>query len=117
MKYRQSKVAYIARYVLYRWFVAMITVGYLAVYDYYKYKRNTLSLNNKSIMLEFGVFTQNSREIAYKNIQSVNVNQSVIGQIFNYGHVAITTANNSDSIKFEYVDEPQMLKQAIQDKI
>lgn len=117
MKYRQTKIAYIVKYALWKWLVACLTLGYVAAYDYYKYKRHALTLNEKSLILALGVFTQNSREIAYKNIQSVNVSQSVLGQMFNYGHIVITTANQNDSIVFEYVDSPQMLKQSIQDKL
>lgn len=117
VKYRQTVVAYIAQYVLYKWILAMMTMGFVAVYDYYRYKRHSLTLTDKSVQLEFGVFTQNSREVAYRNIQSVNVHQSVLGQIFNYGDVIITTANQNDAITFPLVDKPQLVRHAIQDKV
>lgn len=117
MKYRQTVVAYIAQCVLYKWVLACMTLGFVAVYDYYSYKRHSLTLTAKSVQLEFGVFTQNSREVAYRNIQSVNVHQSVLGQIFNYGDIIITTANQNDAITFSLVDNPQLVRHAIQDKI
>ena len=115
MKYRQTKVAYIAKYVLWKWIIGILI--YPAVYDYYKYQRHCLTLKDKSLQLEFGVFTQNSREVQYKNIQSVNIHQSILGQVFNYGDIIITTASQNDSIVFQYVDSPQVLRHAIQDKI
>ena len=117
MTYRQTKVAYIVKYALYKWVVALITLGYVAIYDFFKYKRHSITLNENSIRLQYGVFTQNSRELPYRNIQGVSIDQSVLGQIFNYGSVVIGTASQSDSIVFEYVDSPKMLRQAIQDKL
>lgn len=94
-----------------------MTIGIVAIYDFYRYMRAAIILNEKSLTHEFGVFTKNSREVGYKNIQSVTLDQSVIGQIFNYGHIIITTANQTDSIVFKYVSRPQLLRAAIQDKI
>jgi uncharacterized membrane protein YdbT with pleckstrin-like domain len=110
MKYRQTIVAYIAQYVLWKWIIAIFI--YPAIYDYYRYKRHILTLGEKSIELQFGVFTQNQRQVPYKNIQSVNVHQSVLGQMFNYGDLLITTANQNDAIVFKFVDSPQMARPA-----
>lgn len=117
MRYRQTIIAYIVKYVIYKWLVAAMTIGIVAIYDFYKYKRAAIILNDKSLTHEFGVFTKNSREVGYKNIQSVTLDQSVIGQMFNYGHIIITTANQTDSIIFKYVARPQLLRAAIQDRV
>jgi uncharacterized membrane protein YdbT with pleckstrin-like domain len=117
MKYRQTKIAYIVSYVLYRWILAFCTLGYIAVIDYLRYKRHTLTLNEKSLEVNLGLFTQNKREVFYRNIQGVNVDQSILGQVFNYGNLVVTTANQSDSIVFEKVDRPEMLRNAIRDRM
>ena len=117
MKYRQTKSAYVVQYLTYKWFVATLTLGFSAIYDYLRYKRNSITLGNKSVQLELGVFTKNSREIPYRNIQSVTVNQSISGRMFNYGHLIITTANDTDAIKFRYVANPQILREAMQGKM
>jgi len=117
MKYRQTKAAYIAQYILYKWIIAACTLGITAVYDYYRYKRAAIILNDKSLTYEYGVFTKNSREVAYRNVQSVTIDQSVLGQMIGYGHVMITTANQSDSIVFKFIAKPQLLRSATQDKM
>jgi uncharacterized membrane protein YdbT with pleckstrin-like domain len=117
MQYRQTKIAYIVSYILYKWILACCTLGYIVVIDYLRYKRRTLTLNEKSLEINLGVFTNNKREVFYRNIQGVNVDQSIFGQIFNYGNLVVTTANQSDSIVFEKVDKPEMLRHAIQDKM
>lgn len=117
MKYRQAKIAYVVQYVTYKWILAFMTLGFTAVYDYYRYKRNSITLGEKSVRLELGVFTKNSREIPYRNIQSVTVHQSITGRMYNYGHLIITTANDTDAIKFRYVANPQILREAMQGKM
>lgn len=117
MKYHQTKTAYIAKYIAYRWILACLTFGYLAVVDYLQYKRKTLTVNDKSLELQYGVFSKNSRELFYKNIQGVNVNQSVLGRMFNYGDLVINTANQNESVVFNNIEHPQVLRQAIQTKI
>ena len=115
MQYRQTKIAYIMTYVAYKWLISWLI--FPIVIDYLKYRRYVLTLNEKSLEINIGLFTQNKREIFYRNIQGVNVDQSILGQIFNYGNLIITTANQSDSIVFEKVDKPEMLRNAIRDKM
>lgn len=117
MKYRQATIFYVVHYVIYRWMIAACTIGISAVYDYYSYKRHALMLRDKYVQLEWGVLTQNSQEIPYRNIQSVSVNQSVLGQMFNYGDVIITSAAMGKPLEFKRAAQPQVLRQAIQDKV
>jgi uncharacterized membrane protein YdbT with pleckstrin-like domain len=81
------------------------------------YKRTKLVLGDKSLTFFYGVLTQNSRDLPYKNIQTVDINQSVLGQVFGYGHIIITTANAGGPIQFKYVAKPQVLRDVIQDKM
>lgn len=117
MKYRQATIFYVVHYILYRWIVAACTVGLSVVYDYFAYKRHAVTLREKVVELEWGVFTQNSRELPYRNVQSVNVNQSVLGQMFNYGDLIVTSAGITEPIVFKHAAQPQALRQALQDRI
>ena len=68
-------------------------------------------------MIHFGVITQNSREVPYGSIQTVDVHQSVLGQALGYGHVVITTANANAPIEFKYVTQPQLVREEIQARV
>lgn len=117
MEYRQTPLSLVARGLTLWWWLGLMTVGILILWDVLSYKRNKLVLGSKSLTHFSGVITQNSRDLPYKNIQTVNVNQSVMGQVFGYGHVIITTANASEPIQFKYVAKPQVLRDVIQDKM
>lgn len=117
MEYRQTPLALVSRAVTTWWWLGIMTLGILIVTDVLSYKRTKLVLKDRSLSFESGVMTQNSRELAYRNIQTVDLNQSAMGQIFGYGHIIITTANAEAPITFKYVGQPQVVRSAIQAKL
>ncbi len=92
-----------------------MTLGGSIVYDILKYKRTKLKINDRSLTYYYGLITQKSRDLPYRNIQTVGVNQTVMGMMFGYGHVIIAT--NSEPLEFKYVANPQQLREMIQGKI
>lgn len=117
MEYRQTNLALVARGLTTWWWLGLLTCGILIWWDVMNYKRTKLVLKDRSLSFESGVMTQNSRELAYRNIQTVDLNQSAMGQVFGYGHIIITTANAEAPIHFKYVGQPQVIRAAIQAKI
>jgi uncharacterized membrane protein YdbT with pleckstrin-like domain len=99
------------------WWWWAITIGIAFAWDYLSYKRNRLVLDNKSVRVETGVLTSNVRDIPFSKVQSVTVSQSVIGSMFGYGHIHITSGNELTPVTFKYIDNPQALRQSLQDKI
>lgn len=85
--------------------------------DVLRFKRTRLVLNDKSITLYDGILTENSQDLPYKNIQTVNVHQSILGQLFGYGHIILATAHSGSGVAFKYVDKPQILREMIQSRI
>lgn len=116
-EYRQSAATLVARALLRWWWLGFITFGGIIVWDVLEWKRAALILNKDSLTLKFGVITQNSREVPYRNIQTVDVHQSVLGQALGYGHIVITTANANAPIEFKYAAQPQLLREAIQARV
>jgi uncharacterized membrane protein YdbT with pleckstrin-like domain len=117
MEYKQTPLMLVVRAVTVWWWLGLLTLGGIIAYDILSWKRAALILKDGSLTLSFGVITQNSRELPYKNIQTVDVHQSVLGQILGYGHVLITTANANAPVMFKYVDKPQIVREMIQSKL
>lgn len=117
MEYRQTPLALVSRAITVWWWLGIFTLGGIIVTDILSYKRTKLVIKDRSLSFESGVMTQNSRELAYRNIQTVDLNQSAMGQVFGYGHIIITTANAEAPIMFKYVGKPQVVRAAIQAKI
>ena len=63
-------------------------------------RRSTeLVITNKRLIAKFGVITAESIEIRFDRIESVRVNQSLMGRLFNYGNIVVTgTGSTFDPI-------------------
>ena len=117
MEYRQTPLSLVVKGLTLWWWLGILTCGVTIFTDVLSYKRTKLVLKDRSLSFESGIMTQNSRELAYRNIQTVDLSQSATGQIFGYGHIIITTANAEAPIMFKYVSNPQIVRAAIQAKI
>lgn len=70
-------------------FGALIWAGALI-----RYFTTELAITNKRVIAKFGLVSRSTIEINLQRIESVQVNQSVIGRIFNYGSVVVSGAGN-----------------------
>lgn len=113
--YKQSTNAIIISYVLYKWLIACMTIGISALYDWLNYRNTKLTFENKFITFVTGGFVTHSKEIPYEDIMKVNVDQSIIGQWFNYGTVNIKMKETDDIVSFKYVHAPEVVRKAVQD--
>lgn len=116
-EYRQTPMTLVAKALTRWWWLGFLTLGIIIIWDILEWKRAALVLKDESLLFKFGVITQNSREVPYRNAQTVEVHQSVLGQMLGYGHIVITTANTNAPIEFKYVAQPQMVREAIQARI
>jgi uncharacterized membrane protein YdbT with pleckstrin-like domain len=115
-EFRQSKNAIYISYAVYRWMVACMTIGVVAALDYLNYKNTKLSFEDKFLVYVSGALTTHSKEIPYEDIKTVRVEQSIIGKYFHYGTVLISMKESLDTITFRYVNDPEAVRKAVQDK-
>ena len=57
-----------------------------------KYKTTELAITNKRVIAKFGFISRRTVEININKIESIQVDQSVTGRIFNYGTLLISGA-------------------------
>jgi len=117
MEYRQTRMALVVKAITLWWWFGVALFFIPIVIDLLKFKRTRLVLNEKSVTLYDGILTENSQDLPYRNIQTVNVHQSVLGQMFGYGHIVLSTAHSGNGVMFKYVDKPQILREMIQARI
>lgn len=71
-------------------------------------------LTNKRIMMKEGFFTRHTNELRLSTVSNMNVNQSLIGQFFDYGTVIISPFGGREDIfteiahPFEFQKQTQM---------
>jgi uncharacterized membrane protein YdbT with pleckstrin-like domain len=66
---------------------------------------NEYGITNQRVVAKSGLVSRNIEEMSLNSIESINVKQSILGRILNYGSISITGRGNA-LIVFKDVDSP-----------
>ena len=55
-----------------------------------KYLTTELAFTNKRVIAKFGIISQKAIELNIKKVESIQVSQSILGRVFNYGDLIIS---------------------------
>jgi membrane protein YdbS with pleckstrin-like domain len=66
----------------------------LLLIAFIRYKTTELAITNKRVIAKFGFIARQTIELNINKVESIQVNQSIIGRIFNYGSLSISGAGN-----------------------
>ena len=72
-------------------------------------------LTNKRIILKTGISRRNSTELMLRKCESINVQQTILGRILNYGDVVVSTGEEKDV--FKYIWSPMTFSTKINEQI
>ena len=61
---------------------------------YIKYKTTELAITNKRVIAKFGFISRRTIEININKVESIQVDQTLLGRIFDYGTLVISGAGN-----------------------
>ncbi|MFI8383872.1 PH domain-containing protein [Pseudomonas sp. NPDC079086] len=76
-------------------FLGLFGIGLLFWIDAaIKYFTTELAITNKRVIAKFGLISRTTIEINLQKIESIQVNQGVLGRIFNFGSVVVSGAGN-----------------------
>lgn len=99
-------------------FLALTFFGIpFALMVYLEYKTHHLYLLEKSILIKKGIIGKQLDEMPYKKINSIRVIQGLFGRVLGYGDVIVVAGNDSINLTFAGVDEPQKVKQKIEERM
>lgn len=59
-----------------------------------RYFTTELAITNKRVFAKFGLISRSTIEINLQKIESIQVNQSILGRIFNFGSIIVSGAGN-----------------------
>lgn len=76
-------------------FIFFYGVGVLFwIAAYIKYKTTELAITNKRVVAKFGFISRKTIEINIKKVESIQVDQGILGRIFNFGSLVVSGAGN-----------------------
>ncbi|MDY4884854.1 MAG: PH domain-containing protein, partial [Alphaproteobacteria bacterium] len=77
-------------------------------------KRNLIEMvcTNKRVVKRTGVINVTTEELHRERIESVEIRQSILGRIFNYGDILFSGTGTS-KVVFHFINQPRLMKQII----
>ena len=85
----------------------------LAAYEWLKIKNLEQGTTNKRVISKSGIISRKTEEMKIDAIETVEIDQGILGRIFGYGTVKITGRGNSDLL-FKKIDNPMHVKKSIE---
>jgi uncharacterized membrane protein YdbT with pleckstrin-like domain len=73
-------------------------------------------VTNKRVLMKFGFIQRTSLEIFFRQIESMYVNQTILGRIFNFGTVIVVGSGGSQET-FPFVPDPLNFKRIAQEQM
>jgi len=86
----------------------------IAIYLWLKLKTTEQGVTSKRVVYKTGIISRTTDEMRNNAIETVEINQSVLGRIFGFGNVIVTGRGISDVI-FKSIDNPLEVKKSIED--
>ncbi len=77
-------------------------------------KRNLIEMvcTNKRVVKRTGIINVTTEELHRERIESVEIRQSILGRIFNYGDILFSGTGTS-KVVFHFINQPRLMKQII----
>ncbi len=97
--------------------IGLLTVGLFGfgivfwIAAYIRYKTTELAFTNKRVIAKFGFISRNTIELNIQKVESIQVQQSVLGRIFNFGTLVISGAGNPQA-PILGISEPMAFRRA-----
>jgi uncharacterized membrane protein YdbT with pleckstrin-like domain len=94
-------------------FVSFGLTWFLAIYEYFRLKFIEQGVTNKRVILKTGIISRRTEEMKVTSIETVEIDQGILGRIFGSGTVKVTGRGLSD-VSFRRVDDPMSVKRQIE---
>lgn len=112
---RQDKKALIISYLAYRVWLAILTYGVLAVYDFLSYKNSKLRVYDMSVELTKGLSSRVT-VLGFGDITAFDVSQSGLGRSANYGTIKIHS-KAGEVVSLKFVRDPSKIAEILHKRV
>jgi uncharacterized membrane protein YdbT with pleckstrin-like domain len=76
-----------------------------------RYKTTELAFTNKRVIAKFGFISRQTVELNISKVESIQVNQGILGRIFNFGTLVISGSGNPQA-PIPGISEPMAFRRA-----
>jgi uncharacterized membrane protein YdbT with pleckstrin-like domain len=85
----------------------------LAIYEWLRLRTLEYGVTNKRVILKKGIIGRQTEEMKIGSIETVEIDQGVLGRVLGYGDVKVTGRGISDVV-FKRMDDPMAVKRHIE---
>lgn len=103
---------WVVRIPMVLWLLLVITLP-LAIYEYLRVRYTELGVTNKRVICKTGIISRKSEEMKLASIETVEIDQGILGRILGYGNIHISGRGISDVV-LRAVKDPMAVKRAIE---
>ncbi len=111
------KLHWFSRIPLVIWLLlGLVTFGVtwlVAIYEFLRLRAIEQGVTNKRVIFKTGIIGRKSEEMKLTSIETVEIDQTVMGRMFNFGSVKITGRGTSDLV-FKGINDPMSVKRKIE---
>ncbi len=103
---------WVTRIPMVLWLLLIVTFPF-AIYEYLRLRHTEQGVTNKRVVFKTGIISRKSEEMKLGSIETVEIDQGILGRILGYGNVRVTGRGTSD-VLFRSVADPMAVKRAIE---
>jgi len=98
------------------WIIFISLKGLLTLFiaPLIEYLTSEFAITNKRVIVKVGLISRKTLEMNLQKIETVNVNQSILGRILNYGTVTIVGTGGTKE-PFHYIANPLKFRKKFQE--
>ena len=106
------KFHWVAKLPMILWMVLLVTIP-LAVWEWLKLRFTEMGVTNKRVIQKTGIVSRHSEEMKLSSIETVEIEQGILGRILGFGTVKVTGKGISDLV-FTRINDPMDVKRRIE---
>lgn len=111
------KLHWFSRIPLVIWLLlGLVTFGVtwlIAIYEFLRLRAIEQGVTNKRVIFKTGIISRKSEEMKLTSIETVEIDQGVLGRLFNFGDIKVTGRGTSDLV-FKRINDPMSVKRKIE---
>lgn len=117
---RISIWAYLVAFILGVLFIPLFGIGLLLILIFYLHYRSIeVAFTDRRLIAKYGFISRHTIELNIEKIESIQVQQGILGRVFNYGSLIVSGAGNPQA-PVPAVSDPMAFRRALleyQDKL
>ena len=106
------KFHWVAKLPMILWIIFIITIP-LAIWEWLKLHYTEMGVTNKRVILKTGIISRHSEEMKLSSIETVEIEQGILGRLLGFGTVKVTGKGISDLV-FTRINDPMDVKRRIE---